>query len=172
MIRIEYVNKKIAILYLNRPEKLNAMNFEFWDELPIKISELENDSNLKTVIIMGEGKAFTAGLDIMGFMKTVQEKTSSMKGAPKREFLYHLILNMQKGFNMIANGKKVYIAAIHGYCIGAGLDMISACDIRIASQDAIFSLRELHPVPRKKYFLSLCVDNEETNSFFSFIEIN
>lgn len=142
MIKIEYINKKIAILFLNRPEKLNAMNFEFWEELPIKINELENDTNLKTVIIMGEGKSFTAGLDIMGFMKIVQDKTSSMKGAEKRDFLYHLILNMQNGFNMIANGKKVYIAAIHGYCIGGGLDMISACDIRIASKDAIFSLRE------------------------------
>ena len=142
MIKIEYVNKKIAILYLDRAEKLNAMNFEFWEELPIKIAELENNEKLKTVIIMGEGKAFTAGLDIMGFMKTIQEKTESMKGVTKREYLYKLILNMQKGFNMIANGKNVYIAAVHGYCIGGGLDMISACDIRIASKDAIFSLRE------------------------------
>ncbi len=142
MIKIEYINKKIAILFLDRPEKLNAMNFKFWEELPIKVNELENDTDLKTVIIMGKGKSFTAGLDIMGFMKTVQEKTSSMKGVEKRDFLYHLILNMQKGFNMIANGKKVYIAAVHGYCIGGGLDMISACDIRIASQDAVFSLRE------------------------------
>jgi enoyl-CoA hydratase len=65
-----------------------------------------------------------------------------MKGNEKREYLYKLILEMQSGFNKIANGKKVYIASINGYCIGGGLDMISACDIRLSSRDAIFSLRE------------------------------
>jgi enoyl-CoA hydratase len=142
MIKIDYINKKIAVLYLNRPEKLNAMNFNFWKDLPNEIDKLESDENLKVVIIVGEGKAFSAGLDIMEFMKTLQETTSSMKGIEKREYLYKLILEMQSGFNKIANGKKVYIASINGYCIGGGLDMISACDIRLSSRDAIFSLRE------------------------------
>jgi len=142
MINVEYINKKIAVLYLNRPEKLNAMNFEFWENLPVEIDNLENDPKLKTVIIAGKGKAFTAGLDIMGFMKRIQDETVEMKGVEKREYLYQLILNMQSGFNKIANSKKVYIASVHGYCIGGGLDMISACDIRLASEDALFSLRE------------------------------
>ena len=142
MINVEFINKKIAVLYLNRPEKLNAMNFDFWKDLPIEIEKLETKSDLKVVIIAAKGKAFSAGLDIMGFMKEVQSQTFEMKPVVKREYLYKLILDMQKGFNKIASGKKVYIAAVNGYCIGGALDMISACDIRLASEDAIFSLRE------------------------------
>jgi len=142
MIEIEYINNKIAILYLNRPDKLNAMNYDFWFDLPKEIDKLENDDKLKVVIIQGKGKAFSAGLDLMEFMKKVKENTDSMRPVEKREYIYRLILDMQKGFNKIANGKKIYIGAISGYCIGGGLDMVSALDIRLASLDAIFSLRE------------------------------
>ena len=142
MITIERVNKKIAILNLDREEKLNAMDFDFWEELPSKIDELEGDDKLKVVIVTGKGKAFSAGLDLMGFVKKLNQKTEDLKGIKKRKYIYELILKMQSGFNKIRNGKKIYIAAVNGYCIGAGLDMIAACDIRVASDNAIFSLRE------------------------------
>ena len=142
MIKIEKVSSKIVILYLNRPEKLNAMNFKFWGKLPEVIEELENNPKISVVIIAGEGRAFSAGLDIKDFAINFKENIIAETHI-QREALYKQILLMQKGFDMMANGKKIYISAVHGVCIGGGLDMISATDLRFCSKDAIFSLREI-----------------------------
>ena len=142
MIKVEKLNKDIVILYLDRANKLNAMNFNFWKELPETISKIENDSDIKVVIIAGEGRGFSAGLDVKDFAINFH-KSITAETPQKRDQLYKQILLMQKGFNMMANGEKIYLSAIHGVCIGGGLDMIAATDLRFCSEDAIFSLREI-----------------------------
>lgn len=134
-------NKNIATLYLNRPDKMNAMNWAFWDELPKAIAEIESDKEIHAVIITGKGKVFSIGLDVFDF---VERFGMALMGDSKdsREQLMNLILTMQKGMNAIANGKKIYIAAVNSHCIGGALDLIAACDIRIGSKDSIYSLRE------------------------------
>ncbi|MDD5712810.1 MAG: enoyl-CoA hydratase-related protein [Smithellaceae bacterium] len=132
---------KTAVLYFNRPEKLNAMNWPFWRDLPAVIDELEADPDVRVVVIAGKGKAFCVGIDVFDFFGQFEELlTGATPGA--REKFYQLILQMQEGFHHMTGGKKVYIAAAHKYCIGAGLDISSACDLRLASKDTIFSLRE------------------------------
>ena len=132
---------KTAILYFNRPEKLNAMNWSFWQDLPKVIDELESDPTVRVVIITGRGKSFSVGIDVFEFFMNNQNSLTGAT-ADAREELYRLILAMQEGFNRMAAGNNIYIAAIHRHCIGAGLDISAACDLRLASRDAVFSLRE------------------------------
>jgi enoyl-CoA hydratase len=132
---------KTAILYFNRPEKLNAMNWSFWQDLPRVIDELEADPEVRVVIIAGRGKSFSVGIDVFEFFMNHQNALTGAT-ADAREELYRLILRMQEGFDRMTAGDNIYIAAIHRHCIGAGLDISAACDLRLATGDALFSLRE------------------------------
>jgi len=135
------VEQLTAILYLNRPDKLNAMNWPFWRDLPCVVDDLEKDPEVRVVILAGRGKSFSVGIDAFEFFMTNQETLAGATPACREKF-YDLILQMQEGFNHMTRGNNIYIAAIHRHCIGAGLDLSSACDLRLASQDATFSLRE------------------------------
>jgi len=130
-----------AILYLNRPEKLNAMNWPFWRDLAPVVKDLENDPDVRVVIVAGKGKSFSVGIDVFDFFTAFSE---TIQGATpeKREEFYRLILQMQEGFTCMAQGENIYIGAAHRHCIGAGLDLMSACDIRLATKDVVISLRE------------------------------
>jgi enoyl-CoA hydratase len=132
---------KTAILYFNRPEKLNAMSWPFWRDLPKVIDALEEDPEVRVVIIAGRGKSFSVGIDVFEFFTNHQNALTGAT-AEAREELYRLILRMQEGFDRMAAGNNVYIAAIHRHCMGAGLDISAACDLRIASLDALFAIRE------------------------------
>jgi enoyl-CoA hydratase len=133
------VNGHVAAVWLDRPDKLNAMALDFWDDFPATIEALGDDDAVRVIIIAGRGSAFTAGIDLMAF--------APMFGAPStdvasRRELYRRIKRMQHTFNSLADCPKPVIAAVHGYCIGGGIDLITACDIRLASADATFSVRE------------------------------
>ncbi len=133
--------QQTAILYLNRPEKLNAMNWPFWRDLAPVVKDLENDPDVRVVIVAGKGKSFSVGIDVFDFFTAFSE---TIQGATpeKREEFYRLILQMQEGFTCMAQGENIYIGAAHRHCIGAGLDLMSACDIRLATKDVVISLRE------------------------------
>jgi enoyl-CoA hydratase len=127
----------IAWLTLNRPEKRNTMGESFFKEIGEFFDGLDHDPQVRVVIIKGEGKSFTAGTDL-------QEAGALLSGtaADERERTRLKIMELQEGFNKIEKCRKPVIAAIHSHCIGGGVDLISACDIRLASQDAVFSIRE------------------------------
>ena len=134
-------DQQTAILYLNRPDKLNAMSWPFWRDLPLVVDDLEKDPDVRAVIIAGRGKSFSVGIDAFEFFMNNQDVLVGAK--PEfREQMHDLILQMQQGFNRMTEGNNVYIAAIHRHCIGGGLDLIAACDLRLAAKDAVFSLRE------------------------------
>jgi enoyl-CoA hydratase len=137
----KHVAQQTAVLYLNRPAKLNAMNWPFWRDLPLVVDDLEKDPEVRVVVIAGRGKSFSVGIDAFEFFVNNQD---ALAGATPefREKLYDLILQMQEGFNRMAEGNNIYIGAVHRHCIGAGLDLIAACDLRLAARDAIFSVRE------------------------------
>ena len=137
----KHVDQQTAVLYLNRPEKLNAMNWPFWRDLPLVAEDLENDPEIRVVVIAGRGKSFSVGIDAFEFFVNNQD---ALTGATPefREKLHALIIQMQQGFNRMAQGNKIYIGAVHRHCIGGALDLIAACDLRVASRDAVFSLRE------------------------------
>jgi enoyl-CoA hydratase len=137
IFKVEYEGH-IAWFILNRPDKRNAMGHGFFLGLKEHFTRFDSDPNVRVIVIKGEGKSFTAGLDL-------QEASSTFLvggGADVREALRMRIMEAQEGINAIEKCRKPVIAAIHSHCIGGGVDLISACDIRIASKDAIFSIRE------------------------------
>ncbi len=139
------VEKKgpVAWVYLNRPEKKNAMNPPAWKE-PVDIFEdLDNDREIRVVILAGEGPCFSAGIDLLGMTPDLPElMEGEQKGGMKWRLLAK-IKKLQDAMSCIEWCKKPVIAAIHGHCIGAGLDMATACDIRLCSADAGFCLKEV-----------------------------
>lgn len=127
----------IGWLVLNRPEKRNTMTWDFFTDLQETFASLDNDKEIRAVVIRAEGKMFTAGLDL--------ESAASLLGdnsASSREEMRRFILRLQDGISALERCRKPVIAAVHGWCIGGGVDLLSACDIRIAAADALFSVRE------------------------------
>ena len=133
------VEKKehIAWVILNNPEKRNSMTFDFFMQMIEVFTDIDDDPDIRVAIIKGEGKSFTAGLDLASLADLAQST-----GADSREYLRKMILKAQKSNTAIIQCRKPVISAIHSHCIGGGVDLICACDIRLASKDAIFSVRE------------------------------
>jgi enoyl-CoA hydratase len=131
------IEAHVAWLTLNRPEKRNTMGTNFFKELSAHLAEFEQNADVRAVVIKAEGKSFTAGTDL-------EEAGSLLSGqaADQREATRRKIINLQEGITAIERCSKPVIAAIHSHCIGGGIDLISACDIRIATKDAVFSIRE------------------------------
>jgi enoyl-CoA hydratase len=138
------VEKKppVATVYLNRPEKKNAMNPPAWKEILPIFEDLDQDNDIRVVIIAGKGACFSAGIDLMSMASEIpQLMEKEQKGGVKWQ-LKKKILELQDSMSCIEWCRKPVIAAVHGHCVGAGLDMITACDIRLCSRDALFSLKE------------------------------
>jgi enoyl-CoA hydratase len=129
----------IATLWLNRPEKLNALSADMWRDIPTAMAEIDADEGVRVVILAGRGKAFTVGIDV-NLLASIQPTGPSP--ATGNLNLYREIRRLQDTVSSFAETAKPVIAAIHGYCLGAGANFISACDIRLASTDATFSIRE------------------------------
>jgi len=136
------VEGPVATLWLDRPEARNALGSAFWRDLPLAASALADESDLRVLIIAAKGPHFTVGLDLKefggGFLS--EDERSSTASANARS--YEAIRRMQRAVTSIADLPIPVIAAVHGYCIGGGVDLISACDVRLASSDAVFSVRE------------------------------
>jgi len=127
----------IRWLVFNRPDKRNAMDDAFFLELIQAFAELDQDPEVRVVGIRGEGKGFSAGIDL-GALSGLVQSTS----VDAREQLRYFILQGQAGITAVETCRKPVIVAIHGFCIGGGVDLSCACDIRLASRDAVFSVRE------------------------------
>ncbi len=132
----------VALLWLNRPQKRNFMSWEFWDELPRVVAELDRDDDIRVLCFAGKGASFSMGLDLPDFIERFPELHQQGSGE-NREHLLRLIQKMQQGFKALIASEKPSVAAVHRHCIGGALDLISACDIRFCSADAQFSLREI-----------------------------
>lgn len=127
----------VATLWLNRPDKRNALGPAFWNELPTAMAELESDAAVRAVVIAGRGKDFTVGLDLKAMGGTL------FSSEPQGRFrLLDEIARLQQSIASVAECTKPVIAATHGYCLGGGIDLITACDVRYAARDTVFSIRE------------------------------
>ncbi len=133
----------LAEVVLCGPGKGNAMGPEFWRECAGVFEALDRDDDVRAVVVRGDGGHFTYGLDLPNMMGELGPLLSSDGMASARTKLFDKVVELQKAFNAVAACRKPVIAAIHGWCIGGGVDMISACDIRLCSQDARFSVREV-----------------------------
>ena len=138
----------IAIAWIDRPKKLNALAPPFWTEFPDVIEELGADDEIRVIVVAGKGRAFTVGLDLEAFGPVLMTGSlaegaeAPASPAAQRVALRDLIKTLQHTISSVAECPKPVIAAVHGYCIGAGVDLITACDIRYAAADSRFSIRE------------------------------
>lgn len=131
----------VAHLRMDRPEQLNSMNKAFWSELPQMIEELESSGEVRVIVLSSTGPHFTAGLDLSVFKEDDWLTTGS---ARDRDRLRRLVLTLQNAFNRLEQCGVPVIAAIQGGCVGGGVDMICACDLRYATSSAFFCIQEIN----------------------------
>ena len=134
------LNKQVLHLQLARPNKANAINRKMWFEIGQAYVWINQQDKIHVVVLSGQGKQFTAGADI-NFLLEIMDSTAHCRD-DKTEYLRTEIEQMQNAFSAIVNCAVPTIAAIHGVCIGGGIDLIAACDIRLASVRSYFSIME------------------------------
>lgn len=134
---------QVAHLTLKRPEAFNSMTLAFWQEIVDGFEEIAVTPAVRAVIISSTGKHFTAGMDLSVF-SNVAGNEPKVDRARQNEQLRRNVLEMQQSFSVIEECRVPVIAAIQGGCIGGGVDMISACDIRLCTKDAWFCIQEIN----------------------------
>ena len=150
VLRLEEGQAGVATLWLDRAEARNAMGLDLWRDLPLAMAVLSADTAVRAVVVAAEGPHFSVGLDLkaMGAMLTGGGGGDGAGGAGGSSPAARArsgraeVLRLQDAITAVARCPKPVIAAVHGYCIGGGVDLIAACDIRLASVDAVFSVRE------------------------------
>ncbi|MCV2885119.1 crotonase/enoyl-CoA hydratase family protein [Aestuariibacter sp. AA17] len=134
------IENHIAHIQLNRPEKLNCMSPAFWEEFPKVVKEIDRQAEARVIVISSTGPHFSAGMDLDVFAQIGR----SFEGEPARraERLRRTVLELQAAFNVLETCRLPVIACVQGGAIGAGLDLLCACDIRYCTEDAFFSIKE------------------------------
>ena len=133
------IEDKIARITLNRPDASNAMNLAFWREIREIFAVIDGDASVRAVVIDGAGKHFTSGMDLSVFGNLSDEAAEPSRRA---DLLRRRILEFQESFNAVERCRVPVLMAIHGACIGGGIDFVTAADMRYASEDAFFAIHE------------------------------
>jgi len=135
------VEDKICHVQINRPDKANSMNPAFWEDIGNVFEWIDKTPEVRVVVLSAIGKHFCAGLDLAMFGQITAPETDCE--ARKREALRLNILRLQEKLSLIERCRKPVLAAVHGGCIGGGIDMISACDMRYSAADVYFTIKEI-----------------------------
>ncbi len=137
-----HIENHIATVSFNRPDKANALNKLAWTELQTVFEALDTNPDARVVILQGEGRHFCAGIDLELLMAIRQETADDCEGRI-REKIRAFVKLLQAPINAIEQCSKPVLAAVHGGCIGAGLDIVAACDMRYCTEDAYFTIKEI-----------------------------
>ncbi len=138
------IENNIAHIVLNRPEAMNSMPRAFWNELPALVHDIDDHAKARVIVISSTGKHFTAGMDLSVFTDGEGVNASGADEWSRAEAFRQFVLTLQGSFNCLDNARMPVIAAIQGGCIGGGVDFVSACDIRYATDDAFFQIQEIN----------------------------
>lgn len=138
------IKGNVAQVTLLGPGKGNAMGPAFWKEMPEVFGELDADPEVRAIVLNGSGNHFCYGLDLMAMGGSLPSVGGDSDGSARPRANFHtMVKRMQQSITAVADCRTPTIAAVHGWCIGGGVDLISAVDIRYASADAKFSVREV-----------------------------
>ena len=140
------MNNHIANLVLSRPDELNTMSRDFWVELDEVLEVINRNADIRVVVMSSTGKHFCAGMDLSAFSNGVDNIPDNKKPDHARigEAVYRVAKELQSYISSLEKIRVPVIAAIHGGCIGGAVDMVTACDIRLASDDAFFCIQEIN----------------------------
>jgi enoyl-CoA hydratase len=132
----------VAQVRLERPDRANALHRPLWDALGTTFRALDEDPAVRAVVLSGAGRHFCAGIDLamLGELRELGGGDCAGRGS---EAVHGFIVELQESITAIERCRKPVIAAVHGACVGAGLDLAVTCDIRLASADARFCLKEV-----------------------------
>jgi enoyl-CoA hydratase len=138
------IQNRIAHIVLNRPEKRNSMIPAFWDELPEIIEDIDGNTKARVIVVSSTGPHFSSGLDVSAFAGggSAAGNDATRQRRQRGAAFYDNVLRMQQTFTALEACRIPVLAAIQGGCIGGGVDFITACDIRYATQDAFITIFE------------------------------
>ena len=140
------VKDHVANLVLSRPNELNTMSRDFWVELGDVLEEINRNSDIRVVVMSSTGKHFCAGMDLNAFSNGVDNIPDDKKPDNARigEAVYRVAKELQEYISTLEKIRVPVIAAIQGGCVGGAVDLVTACDIRMASDDAFFCIQEIN----------------------------
>ena len=133
---------QVAVVTLNRPDKANAMNLQMWQDIRAAMQWVDRTPAVRVALLHGAGEHFCAGIDLqmmMGILPTVKDACE----ARTRENLRNLILDLQDTLTSLERCRKPVLAAIHGACVGGGVDLIACADMRYCAAGTYFSVKEV-----------------------------
>jgi enoyl-CoA hydratase len=136
------IEGSVAQLRMSRPEALNTLCREFWTELPEIVGRLDDLGSVRVIVLSSTGRHFSAGLDLGLLQSVLVEQDASLARA--RAGLRSLVLELQQSLSCLEKARMPVIAAVQGGCIGGGVDLISACDMRYCTADAFFCIQEIN----------------------------
>ena len=131
----------IATVRLNRPDKANAMSAAMWQDIRKALDWVDNTPEARVAVLQGEGKQFCAGIDLQMMAGILRSKHGDCD-ARHREALRRMILDMQDTLTSLERCRKPVLAAIHGACVGGGIDLTTCADMRYGSADAYFTIKD------------------------------
>ncbi|UJR31754.1 hypothetical protein I4U23_019232 [Adineta vaga] len=143
-LKLSQPKEHVVLVELNRPSKLNSINKQLFEELKTCFEQLNTEKTCRAIVLTGAGRTFTTGIDVK-YLSTIPsgELNQIDDIARKAMCLRRIIQQTQSSLRAVDKCEKPIIAAVHGHCIGAGVDLLSCCDIRYSSSETIFSIKEV-----------------------------
>ncbi|HUY43607.1 MAG TPA: crotonase/enoyl-CoA hydratase family protein [Acidimicrobiales bacterium] len=137
------IDEHVATIWLDRPEARNALGRAFWRDLPRAARALDDDARVRVVVVAAKGRDFTVGLDLKEMGGSLGgENTGAASKAAAARATFKAVREMQDAVTSLAKLRVPVIGAVHGYCIGGGIDLLTACDMRLGTTSSVYSVRE------------------------------
>jgi len=140
---------KVGHIKMIRPEKANSMIASFWRDLPVIVDEMSSSGSVRAVVLSGEGRHFCSGMDLSVFASGDNDLQADGSGGQRHrsrrnERFRSTAMHLQESFTALERARMPVLCAVQGACVGGGIDMVSAADIRYATEDAFFSIAEIN----------------------------
>jgi enoyl-CoA hydratase len=138
------IDNSIAHIRFNRPEKRNSMNEDFWTMFPKEVEELDDSGEIRALIVSSTGPHFSAGIDLSMFKNDIVENETDNEMGRSRGYFLQQLKFLQNAVSCLEAARFPVVTAVQGGCIGGGIDLITAADIRICTKDAFFLIEEIN----------------------------